>query len=280
VALGYIVDLITFHVWLQKHGVSTFDYVVFERKKIEKLQQLKDGDPCIDQAEYDEWLKTYFNKVQPKHKSSVMVDKKQEATIDADKEHQANRTQNNTPAIELEGNEQVLSAVNYEAPPDVAPSGIQLLSDEGNYVRSLEDEVVEAIKDNDHAIKSKGCCGSASTLCLPCIASKAKHTPNESENLKLRTINIDSEMPSSQKQSRNEAEMETIKSPRAEDDKSRNIILVASIENSEDKLNDKHNSSDFVVGRKSSNPNTDIFAKGKLAESDDLTSLKPTNQET
>jgi NADH:ubiquinone oxidoreductase subunit K len=63
VAMGYIIDLIVFHRWLQKHGASTFDYVVFERKKKEKLQQLKNGDEFIDQAEFDLWKNEYFQKV-------------------------------------------------------------------------------------------------------------------------------------------------------------------------------------------------------------------------
>lgn len=59
--------------------------------------------------------------------------------------------------------------------PNVAPSGIQLLSDEAeNEVRGIEEEVVESLKDIDHARKSKSCCGAASTLCLPCISSKSK----------------------------------------------------------------------------------------------------------
>jgi hypothetical protein len=82
VAMGYIIDLIVFHRWLQKHGASTFDYVVFERKKKEKLQQLKvsnkvialsanitwffmfqNGDEFIDQKEFDLWKSEYFQKV-------------------------------------------------------------------------------------------------------------------------------------------------------------------------------------------------------------------------
>jgi hypothetical protein len=69
--------------------------------------------------------------------------------------------------------------------------------------------------------------------------------------------------------------MDTIKSPRAEDDKSRNQLGLVSLENSEYKSSEKHYTTDFVVGRKSSvGGKSEMFPRGsKMRQSDDLTSV-------
>lgn len=67
IVIVFDLQLILFHIWIFKRGISTFDYIIFKREEKQKMQKVKDG--VMTRAEFIEWKdQALVNPSRPKSK--------------------------------------------------------------------------------------------------------------------------------------------------------------------------------------------------------------------
>jgi hypothetical protein len=69
-----IMHLVTYHLWLQTQGITTFDHIMYKREVERMKRDVKEG--FMKPAEFDEWIKTAKPKaIEKRSKVIVRMDK-------------------------------------------------------------------------------------------------------------------------------------------------------------------------------------------------------------
>lgn len=190
IAIGFDVQLINFHVWLTKKGITTFQHVTYLRELKENQASLKNG--LMTLFEFEDWKANALQSNDPLKKSKTIVKKQvvavsnhEEESIQTPHVSQDNISQNadfdnNASALSILGPSQVYHDRSGSALADRSSNTIIMQADETELADLKNKEgqtapVRTILTMKKPEASKKTCC--ASVTCRPCIQPKKSIIP-------------------------------------------------------------------------------------------------------